>query len=181
GRLFINDVGVDTWEEINDGVAGLNYGWEGGNTGGARELATFPIFQYGHAGGAPRGIAITGGAFYNPATVQFPSAYVGKYFFSDYGSGWIYTIDPASPGRATLFLEGASTPVDLQVGPDGSLFYLSNSAGVFRVSYAVQSVASGGSSGGTATGDVGNKKNCGITGCEPILLLLLLGLLKRTR
>src|SRR5881398_3001641 len=27
GRLFINDVGQDTWEEINDGHAGANYGW----------------------------------------------------------------------------------------------------------------------------------------------------------
>src|SRR5438067_9132418 len=27
GRLFINDVGQSTWEEINDGVAGSNYGW----------------------------------------------------------------------------------------------------------------------------------------------------------
>ena len=25
--LFINDVGESTWEEINDGVAGANYGW----------------------------------------------------------------------------------------------------------------------------------------------------------
>ena len=27
GRLFINDVGAGTWEEINDGIAGSNYGW----------------------------------------------------------------------------------------------------------------------------------------------------------
>jgi len=26
-RLFINDVGQSTWEEINDGIAGSNYGW----------------------------------------------------------------------------------------------------------------------------------------------------------
>ena len=25
--MFINDVGQNTWEEINDGVAGANYGW----------------------------------------------------------------------------------------------------------------------------------------------------------
>jgi len=28
GRLFINDVGQSTWEEINDGIAGSNYGWQ---------------------------------------------------------------------------------------------------------------------------------------------------------
>ncbi len=27
GRMFINDVGQVTWEEINDGIAGSNYGW----------------------------------------------------------------------------------------------------------------------------------------------------------
>ena len=27
GRMFINDVGEGGWEEINDGVAGANYGW----------------------------------------------------------------------------------------------------------------------------------------------------------
>ena len=28
GRMFINDVGQSTWEEINDGIAGSNYGWD---------------------------------------------------------------------------------------------------------------------------------------------------------
>ena len=27
GRMFINDVGQNAWEEINDGIAGSNYGW----------------------------------------------------------------------------------------------------------------------------------------------------------
>src|SRR6184192_1502937 len=27
GRMFINDVGESTYEEINDGIAGSNYGW----------------------------------------------------------------------------------------------------------------------------------------------------------
>src|SRR6185369_6176783 len=27
GRMFINDVGENTWEEINDGLRGSNYGW----------------------------------------------------------------------------------------------------------------------------------------------------------
>ena len=27
GRMFINDVGQNTWEEIDDGIAGANYGW----------------------------------------------------------------------------------------------------------------------------------------------------------
>src|SRR5262249_26496197 len=27
GRIFVNDVGENTWEEINEAVAGGNYGW----------------------------------------------------------------------------------------------------------------------------------------------------------
>ena len=27
GRMFINDVGAGTWEEINDGIVASNYGW----------------------------------------------------------------------------------------------------------------------------------------------------------
>src|SRR5262249_13981806 len=34
GTIFINDVGETTWEEINQSVAGANYGWSGGNTDG---------------------------------------------------------------------------------------------------------------------------------------------------
>ena len=43
--------------------------------------------------GHPTGCAITGGAFYNPLTQQFPSDYTGDYFFADYCGGWIYRID----------------------------------------------------------------------------------------
>src|SRR6185436_7604586 len=125
-RMYINDVGVSDCEEIDEGGAGLNFGWEGGATDGTRNLPGFsdPIFQYGHSGAAPVGKAITGGVFYNPATAQFPASFVGKYFFSDWGTGFINAIDPASPGTAIPFLEGASAPVDLSVGPDGALYYL---------------------------------------------------------
>jgi glucose/arabinose dehydrogenase len=27
GRIHINDVGQNTWEEANQGIAGSNYGW----------------------------------------------------------------------------------------------------------------------------------------------------------
>jgi len=37
GRMFINDVGENTWESINDGFPGLNYGWQGGTTDGVRK------------------------------------------------------------------------------------------------------------------------------------------------
>ena len=174
GRMFINDVGVSTWEEIDDGVAGSNYGWEGGETDGARTLAPFtdPLFQYGHSGLAPTGQAITGGVFYAPANSPFPSSYVDKYFFADYGAGWIYVLDPASPGTAAPFLSGASGPVDLQVGPDGALYYLAVKAnpGVVRVSYPASTQAPGGDDPSK------HHKSCGATGFEAVLVALILGL-----
>jgi len=128
GRMFINDVGQNSFEEVNDGIAGSNYGWPTceGNSCGSTPPANYraPIFVYGHSGPAPTGCAITGGVFYNPATVQFPAEYVGKYFFADFCTSFIRTIDPASPAVSAGFATGASLPVDLQVANDGSLYYL---------------------------------------------------------
>jgi glucose/arabinose dehydrogenase len=135
GRLFINDVGQSTWEEINDGIAGSNYGWP--ITEGPTNDPAFrtPLFSYGHGSSSTTGCAIAGGAFYNPTTVQFPSSYVGKYFFADLCSGWIRLFDPAV-GTASAFASGISQPVDLKVATDGSLYYLSIGSGsVFRVQF----------------------------------------------
>jgi glucose/arabinose dehydrogenase len=137
GRMFINDVGATTWEEINDGIAGSNYGWPTCEGTCAQPNPDFrnPIFQYGHGNSNTTGCAIVGAAFYNPPVNQFPSSYIGKFFFADLCSGWIRVFDPAA-GTASAFATGISNPVDLQVGPDGSLYYLAQGAGgqVFRVS-----------------------------------------------
>jgi glucose/arabinose dehydrogenase len=131
GRLFINDVGQNTWEEINDGIAGSNYGWP--DSEGPTNNPSFrsPLFAYAHASGC----AIAGGAFYNPATVQFPPSFVGKYFFADLCGGWIHLFDPAT-GSVLDFASGISSPVDLKVGADGSLYYLARGSGsLFRVQF----------------------------------------------
>src|SRR6185369_6849026 len=69
GRMLINDVGQNTWEEINDGIAGSNYGWP--DTEGATSDPRFrsPIFFYGHGTSSTTGCAISGAAFYNPTTL----------------------------------------------------------------------------------------------------------------
>ena len=136
GRMFINDVGEVTWEEINDGIAGSNYGWP--TTEGVTSNPAFrsPLFTYAHGFSATTGCAIAGGAFYNPTTVQFPASFVGKYFFADLCSGWIRVFDPAT-GTATGFATDVSNPVDLKVGADGSLYYLARgSSAVFRVQFS---------------------------------------------
>jgi len=135
GRMFINDVGQSTWEEINDGIAGSNYGWP--TTEGPTSDTRFrsPLFAYGHGGGTSAGCAITGGVFYDAVTRPFPTSYHDDYFFADFCSGWIRNFDPVS-GLASLFATGISSPVDLRVQPDGSLYYLARGAGaVYRVQY----------------------------------------------
>jgi glucose/arabinose dehydrogenase len=136
GRMFINDVGQDAWEEINDGEAGANYGWpstEGSTTNPSYQS---PFYAYANTGVT---CAITGGTFYDPPTPQFPAQFVGWYFFADLCGGWINRIDPESPaGDPTVltFATGISFPVDLRVGPDGALYYLSFGSGaVFRVAF----------------------------------------------
>ena len=132
-RLFINDVGQSTWEEINDGVAGSNYGWPIAEGPASPPNPNFrdPIFFYGHGSSSTTGCAIVGGAFYNPSVLQFPSRFVGKYFFADLCSGWIRVLDPSN-NTASDFASEISAPVDLHVGPDGALYYLTR-GGVFRV------------------------------------------------
>ena len=136
GRLFINDVGENTWEEINDGIAGSNYGWSicEGFCNPPNSNFRDPIFAYAHDG---QTCAITGGAFYNPQTVQFPNTYVGNYFFADFCGGWIHILNPANGNTVSNFATGISFPVDLKVSPDGSLYYLARGSGsVNRIQFS---------------------------------------------
>lgn len=95
--IWIADVGQSSREEINRasaGAAGLNYGWrcyEGNqpyNTQGCppQSEITFPIAEYTHASGC----SITGGFVYR-GTVY--SDIPGLYFFADFCSGLIGTVD----------------------------------------------------------------------------------------
>ena len=135
-ELFINDVGQNTWEEINEGRAGANYGWPQteGTTSDPRFVS--PRHAYNHSGGT---CAITGGAFYSPSAMQFPADYAGDYFFADYCGGWIRRLD-RSGSSAAGFSTGLSFPVDLKVADDGSLYYLARGTGtatgvVFRIAF----------------------------------------------
>ena len=124
GRMIINDVGASTWEEVNEGVAGSNYGWP--TTEGPTTDPRFraPIFAYPHSGGLLTGFAIVGAAFYNPPLTTFPPAYVGAYFFGDYVNGWISRLDPDDDNAVYAFARIGGNLFDLQVGPDGALYAL---------------------------------------------------------
>jgi putative heme-binding domain-containing protein len=122
GRIFINDVGGQA-EEINEGVAGGNYGWptvEHGPTTDSRFRG--PIHHYPTA-------CIIGAAFC-PKDSAWPKEYRGRYFFGDFNHGWIKTLDPAQPAVAHSFATGVRRPVDLRFAPDGSLYVLLRDAWV---------------------------------------------------
>ena len=131
GRVFIMDVGEEHWEEINDGIPGANYGWPSHEGASNSPGFTSPIFAYAHGDGDAAGRAITGGTFYNPpgnATSPFPSSYVGKFFYGDYVNGWVRLFDPSAKTNVLFANSLAPGLVDLEVGPDGSLYYLTISA-----------------------------------------------------
>lgn len=135
GKLHINDVGDNggiRWEEINLASKGENYGWPEayGMQGNQDSRLTKPLYTY-----QTEGCAITGGTFYNPVNNNFPAGYVGKYFFADYCGDWIKILD-TSNSTVSTFASAISEPVDLKVGPDGSLYYLARgSNAVYKVSF----------------------------------------------
>ena len=118
--MFINDVGQHKWEEIDDGIAGANYGWpicEGqlraGTTTPCPAPFRTPIYTYPHGPDGAPPCAITGGTFYNPPVAYFPAGYVGDYFFADFCSDWISVYDPvADPadGTAPVFADRNRAP-----------------------------------------------------------------------
>ncbi len=128
GRMVINDVGLNAWEEINDGILGANYGWPltEGPTNDIRYKS--PLYSYDHISG---GCAIIGGAFYNPVVSEFPAEYLGNYFFGDYCSGWIRNINFAT-GVVTNFATGLGAISHIGIGDDGALYYLDRYSGSLR-------------------------------------------------
>jgi len=137
--MFINDVGQDTWEEIDLGRAGANYGWPTSEGVTTNPSFDSPVFAYGHSSNSTlvTGNAIVGGAFYRPSTVQFPSSWVGQYFFGDYVAGWINRLDRAN-GNAVYAFARLGNLTDVRVGSDGALYVLADVGsgrwGVYRYS-----------------------------------------------
>src|SRR3989441_9171382 len=122
--MHINDVGQNTWEEVNLGISGANYGWPTCEGVCVPTNPNFvdPIYTYNHNNS---GAAITGGVFYE--STQFPPEYNGSYFFGDYVVNFIKRLTPTN--QVVSFLPTANSPIDLDVGSDGSLYYLSNGRG----------------------------------------------------
>jgi len=143
GALYVEDVGWNTWEEVNVGGAGVSFGWPcfEGSAPQPQYQAAFPAQCAGVTGTAPLhfyphnsfGGAVTGGAFFEGA--NYPVAYSGLLFLSDYTQHWIKAITLGSGETFSSIQDIASgdvpfKPVDLALAPDGNLHYL-NIANVF--------------------------------------------------
>ena len=135
GRMFIDDVGENTWEEIDDGIAGSNYGWPATEGPTSDPQFRSPLFAYMHGAPSQGGIAITGGSFYDPKHENFPASFAGTYFFSDFGGGWVHNFNPVTK-KESSFATGFDEPVDLKVDAQGDLFVLDHGDGaVHEISF----------------------------------------------
>jgi glucose/arabinose dehydrogenase len=153
-ELWIGDVGLLTWEEIDvdtnpTAAPAKNFGWpcyEGPSplsdyqqAGLCTSLyqdgtATGPYYAYNHSAQVvpgescpTMGSSITGLAFYTGGT--YPASYNGALFFGDHTRNCIWAMLPGAnglpdPTNIQTFVADAGHPVDLEIGPGGDLFYV---------------------------------------------------------
>ena len=128
---YIGDVGENTWEEVNVGQAGGNYGWN--IYEGPTNVAGFisPEFYYMHTN--TESAAIVGGCFM--AQQRFAPPYAGSYFYGDYIRNVIRRVvfDSNNKYVSDADFTNANTPVDFAESKfDGDLYYVSINQGTLR-------------------------------------------------
>ncbi len=150
GRLMITDTGWNSYEELNVGGPGANFGWpfyEGGDFGelttpnGYRNLPeaagfyaavergdieiTAPFRGFSHRSADPgfQFQAITGGnVAYDGG--RYPEEFDNAYFFSDFSQGEVFIVDPNDRRDVTfLYKVDGRAPGHFGQGPDGLVYY----------------------------------------------------------
>jgi glucose/arabinose dehydrogenase len=140
-RFYIDDVGENTWEEVDAGGSGLNYGWDtregfcenGVSTNCTATPAglTDPLTSYNHSSGCT---FITAGAFI-PNGI-WDASFDGGYLFADGGCGkvWLLTraglVDYSSPFAMTTGT--ISDMTFLTQGGQTALYYVTNGSSELR-------------------------------------------------
>jgi glucose/arabinose dehydrogenase len=161
-RIWLGDVGWNTWEEIDavrsaGDAAVEDFGWpcfEGVGQQPDYAGANLPICNrlYAHpsrvarpyltmnhgVGGCGGSNVVSGVGFYTGST--FPAQYAGAFFFADVVRGCLWAMFAKSdgdPDRTTLFTFGSGlSAVDVKTGPNGDLFYVDIYGGaVHEISY----------------------------------------------
>ncbi|NNF78440.1 MAG: hypothetical protein HKN05_10470 [Rhizobiales bacterium] len=152
GNLLITETGWNSYEEINSGGPGANFGWpyyEGGDNGqlqpapGYSQFAsaaafyaaveagdidiTAPFRAFSHNSSAPgyQIQSITGGGVVYTGD-KYPALFQNDYFFVDFSQGEVFTVD-ANDRRDASFLykrPGQFGPVHFEQAPDGYVYYV---------------------------------------------------------
>jgi glucose/arabinose dehydrogenase len=150
GRLIITDTGWYTWEEINLGPPGANFGWpwfegaDGGlleTTPEYRDLpgaATFydavadgriqltaPFRAFSHAEFDPGYPvqAITGGSVVYTGD-RYPAEFANDFFFADFSNGRLFSVDVDDRQAVKFLLQiERSPPIHMAQGADGWIYY----------------------------------------------------------
>jgi glucose/arabinose dehydrogenase/fibronectin type 3 domain-containing protein len=142
-HIIFGDVGWNTWEEVDHGHAGDNFGWPcyEGNLPqpsfqqsypaqcGAVTNAVPPFYTYDHNTGS----AAIGGPIYTGTA--YPAQYRNNFFFGDYSGNFIKRVvldAGGEPVSVQPFATATASPVSLVQGPDGLIYYLSFTTGEIR-------------------------------------------------
>ena len=143
GNVYIGDVGWSSWEELNHGAAGANFGWpyyEGGRDTSNRQgeyaslaaaqafyqsgqAVVAPALAYSHAGDAFNAIVL-GDVYRGNA---FPNKYRGRIFFADLVTGVVRAARLNATGgveSVETFTNGPVYLVAIKEGPDGNLYWV---------------------------------------------------------
>ncbi|MBS1808500.1 MAG: PQQ-dependent sugar dehydrogenase [Acidobacteria bacterium] len=145
GEVWIGDVGLSRWEEVNRG-RGKNFGWPCFEGSGPQQRfqsafpgecaavlassVTAPAYTYSHN---DADAAIVGGPIYTAS--QFPAQYQGNYFFADYVNNYLRRIVLDANNTVVNvadFATNVATPVSLEIGPEGALYYVALTTGEIR-------------------------------------------------
>ncbi len=164
-EVWLGDVGWNTWEEVNrvSNPTGSvkNFGWpcyegsgrqagyDGANLNICENLyaagagaVNSPYYAYDRAsqpGCGTGSSSVAGLAFYEGGS--YPGRYDGALFFADYSRKCIWTMEKdtnglPTPSKRSTLVSGAASPVDLEIGPGGDLFYANLDGGTIqRIKY----------------------------------------------
>lgn len=150
GRILISETGWYSWEEINSGGKGANYGWpyyEGADNGEINKTPGYqtmpgaslfytnvangtititPAFRaFSHTASDPgyQMAAIVGGTSVYGGN-KYPEIFKGDYFFSDIVDGDIFTVDVNDRTQIQYVTNiGTYRAVSFVEGPDGYIYY----------------------------------------------------------
>ena len=146
GTFYIADVGQDTWEEIDIGQNGANYGWNhfegpalfpGGDAISTGPVVA-PIYSYNHNN---MSASITGGYVYRGDG----DALQGQYFFADFVQGKVFTLAfngstwVATDRTAQIVTDIGSLTLPSSFGEDGrgNLYIVDLGGNIFRLTPTV--------------------------------------------